>query len=128
MYSKKTEKVKIIHANSAEEFEESLNRYLSQLAEAKVKYNLSFNNSLGFCAYLIYTEVVDIPESISEEYELRGERRYCTECICCRIPDDRRIKNYQCSHTHSRVSKYSPCCDYFYEMLERGETLEREEV
>ena len=113
LFSKK-QQVKIIHSNTAEEFEEKLNRYLCELSKIGVKYELTFNNSLGFCAYLIYTETVSIPESLAEEHELSGDRHYCTECVNCIIPNDKRIRHYDCDLHGCRCTQSTPCCDEFY--------------
>lgn len=117
LYQKKNQ-AKIIHSNTAEEFEETLNNYLSQLTDLKSKYELTFNNNMGFCAYLVYTETVSIPESLAEEYELRGERHYCKECAYCEIPTDKRFKRCECSYTGEQVWKNSCCCDDFYADME----------
>ena len=124
----KRQQTKIVHANTAEDFEERLNHYLADLSDRRLKYELNFNNSLGFCAYILYTEVTEYPETLAEEFEMRGERHHCTECIYCRIPDDRRFKNFHCSRTGGLVSKASPCCEEFYESLLHGDSFLREEV
>lgn len=118
MYYKNKQQTKIIHSNTAEEFEERLNKYLGELADAKVKYELTFNNSLGFCAYLLYTETIKVPESLAEEYEMRGEGCYCTECKYCEIPKDKRVKHYWCGLQERKVCSRSWCCDDFYENME----------
>ena len=68
-----TPKVRVVTASSGEEFETKLNAVLEELAEKGRKQELTFNLAAGHCAYIRYEETHMVPETIQDEYELRGE-------------------------------------------------------
>ena len=114
-------RTKIIVASTAEEFEQKLNRELEKLDRSKTKYDLQFNHSLGFCAYIVSESRVLVPESVREEFELAGETHCCLECPHWVHPTDGRVKYTRCAITSGIHGAKSPCCDAFYEMLFKGE-------
>lgn len=110
----------IITGSTAGEFQEKLNTALADLAAKGYRHELQFNMSMGLCAYILYEESMEIPESVADEYELKGETYRCYECPMFRPSDDRRVKYTTCGKGKRHISHCSPCCDWFYEELERG--------
>lgn len=122
-----SKKAQIIVANSPDEFEKKLNKALAALDEAQTKYELQFNTTLGFCAYIVAEGVVKVPETIEDEFELLGEAHKCGECPYWTTPADKRVKYSRCEITPGIHSAKSPCCERFYEMLLNGDIVIGEE-
>lgn len=114
-------RTKIIAASTAEEFEKRLNAELSHLDASRVKYELQFNHTMGFCAYIVYENTVQIPETIQDEFELVGERHTCRDCPYWVHPTKGNVKYTRCEITPGIHGATSPCCERFYEMLYNGE-------
>lgn len=123
-------RTRIIAAQSAEEFEKRLNQELERLDSSRTKYELQFNHTIGFCAYIVIEKNIQIPETIAEEFQVAGEEHVCLECPYWVHPTKGNVKYTRCSITPGIHGAKSPCCDKFYEMLFNGELeLEtREEV
>lgn len=117
----------IIVGNSADEFEKKLNRALSKLDEAQTKYELTFNNNMGFCAYIIAEGVVKVAENLEDEFAIMGETHKCGECPYWTQPDRKNVKYTRCEITPGIHAVTSPCCERFYEMLLNGDIVIREE-
>ncbi len=113
----------IVQGNSAEDFQTKLNEALNQVAEGGRKYDLQFNMQLGFCAFVVYEESIEIPETTADRYELNGEEYRCSECPMYRPSTDKRVKYTVCGHGCRRRSANDYACDWFYEAMERGEVL-----
>ena len=111
----------IITGSTAQEFQEKLNEALNSIASNGRKHEIQFNMNMGLCAYILYDERLEIPESIADEYELKGETYDCGECPMFRPSDDRRVKYTTCAKGYRRRGYCDPCCDWFYEALEGGE-------
>lgn len=75
---------------------------------------VKFIDGLGLCASIRYFVSEQIPESIRDEYELRGEKHYCCECPYFVLPEDRRIRRVLCERKN-RTDASSGACDIFYE-------------
>lgn len=120
-------RTKIIAATTAEEFEQRLNSELEKLDRSKTKYELIFNQTMGFCAYIVAEHRVLIPESVQDEFELAGEKHTCIECPYWVHPTKGNVKYTRCPISEGLHGAKSPCCEKFYEMLANGE-IEIEEV
>lgn len=114
-------RTKIIAATTAPEFEAKLNKELNVLDSSRQRYELQFNHSLGFCAYIIIETQTAIPETIAEEFQLAGEQHVCLDCPYWVYPTKGNVKYTRCSITPGIHSAKSPCCEAFYEMLFNGE-------
>ena len=117
----------IIVAGSADEFEKRLNKALAKLDEAQTKYELTFNNNMGFCAYIVAEGVVKVAETLEDEFALMGEEHKCGECPYWTQPDTKRVKYTRCEITPGIHAEKSPCCERFYEMLLNGDIVIGEE-
>ena len=119
---------KIITASTAQEFQDKLNSALTEVAMAGYKYDLQFNNNLGLCAFLVYEERKEIAETVADVYEQKGEVFRCSECTMYRPSPDKRVKYTTCAHGVRRCTANDSACDWFYEELERGECVLRNEA
>ena len=117
----------IIVAGSADEFEKRLNKALAALDESETKYELTFNNNMGFCAYIVAEGVAQIAETVEDEFALMGECHKCGECPYWANPDNKRTKYTRCEITPGIHAATSPCCERFYEMLLNGDIVIGEE-
>lgn len=111
---------KIVTAATADDFEMRLNEALEEVAKTSQNYELSFNTSMGFCAYIVYDLRREYPETIADEYELKGIQYACSECPMFRPSGDKRIKYTTCAHGTPRCAANDYACDWFYEQLEKG--------
>ena len=120
-------RTKIVVAGSAAEFEAKLNKELEELERKRTKYELQFNHSMGFCAYIVAEYSREIPENVAEEFKIAGESHTCIECPYWVHPTKGNVKYTRCPITAGIHGAKSPCCDKFYDMLFNGE-IELEEV
>lgn len=111
---------KIIQGATAMEFQAELNAALMDVAKMGCKHELIFNNNAGLCAYVVYDEWKQIPETLKDEYELKGEEFRCCECPMYKASEDKRIKYTTCKHGVRRCTANDYACDWFYKELERG--------
>ncbi len=114
-------RTKIVVASSAEEFENKLNKELEALEKKRTKYELQFNHSLGFCAYVISEHQTEIPETTKDEFELIGEHFTCIQCPKWIHPTKGNVKYTRCEIVNGIRGMNSPCCEQFYDMLLNGE-------
>ena len=112
--------VKVIHEETAEEFEAKLNAALEEVEDPKAE--IEFNHAKGFCAYVTYTVGKHKVEGIRDKFCLEGVRYTCEECPYCEIPDDRRVKWCYCDmQPTGRTRKDSEACEFFYRSIAQGE-------
>ncbi len=109
--------VKVIAANTPEEFETKLNTALGEIAGCK--HELVFNLNAGFCAYITYKRTQTIPENIMDEYELAGIRFYCAECPNYRQSFDGRVKYTECA-MGTMCKKSDAACEWLYREVDAG--------
>ena len=121
MLIQKSELVKTISANNAEDFDTKLNSKLQELGRKGIQYTLELAPQLGFTAFIRYKETFHVPETIADEFELGGETHRCIECPFYVRPTDGRVKYTRCSVTPGLHSRDSYCCDAFYQKLLDGE-------
>ena len=112
--------VRPITGRSTEEAAMLFNQAMIELAPLHPKFTRE-----GDTYYIEYTVVYKEPECISEEYEMKGEGAYCTDCPFC-VRDlnrfgeiDERKKHAVCTlHNGERIRIDSRACDDYYK--ERG--------
>lgn len=113
-------KFEAVSGKDAFDFEVKLNAALDALNRQGVKYELSFNHNVGFCAYIVWEERMEIPETVRDEYEQVGEKHNCIECPYFVRPTDGRRKNTRCPKIGKLTRADDCCCDLFYEELDKG--------
>lgn len=109
-----------LDARSAAELGEMLTEKCEELKGLcpEVVWNLGNGHS----AFLVYTEHLEIPEDIRDEYELRGETYTCGECpLKTPVTDGRCHHRWRCDKMPRGTDDEQEACVMFYEMLERGE-------
>lgn len=110
-----------------EVFDEKLNLFLKDIYGEPIT---KFHNIPGKFGITVIGRIdKQIPETKADEYELRGETHYCCECKHCEEKllengkPDKRYKWRDCVHSEKEVRATTPCCDFFYIMLEAGEDI-----
>lgn len=108
-----------VDATSAGELAELLNEQMERLKgnQPEIKW---FDDR--FSALLMYTEHIEIPENIRDEYELRGECYTCGDCpLKWPIADGRSHHRWACKRAPGGIDEDIRACVPFYRMLEEGE-------
>lgn len=111
-----------LDARSAEELGELLTTKCEELKEfcPEVVWNLGNGNS----AFLVYTEHIEEPEDLRDEYELRGETYYCAECPFKEpITDGRSRHRWRCKRMPRGTDSDQRACNWFYIQLEEGKVF-----
>ena len=124
----KSERKRHVHVIDGErsaramQFEHDINTVLDDSPDAEI----IFDKHQPFLAYVVCTETIEIPTTVREAYEMRGEHHTCKECPYWEQPTDRRMKYARCELGES-VGKQTPACDLFYKMLNEG-TLGKKKI
>lgn len=112
----------IVQSDSAPAFEEELNARMRDLSNKcpKVKFD-------GLTAYISYVETTNVPESISDEYQLQGVCFRCEDCPEFQAilkedgTEDRRLKYGECQYAEMRrTHRDNPACDMLYKLIKDG--------
>ena len=119
MRERKKKRVRVVDGADARDFETALNAALEEMADPEI----TFDPNRPFLAYVVFNEVVQIPENIQEAYEMRGEYHKCGECPYFYPSSDKRVKYVDCD-LGERVGAESSACRLFYKMLNEG-TLDK---
>lgn len=120
MLTRKGKKFKAVTASDAFNFQTKLNAALDELNKKGISYDLQFNNTMGFCAYIVYEEIIEVCETVRDEYEEVGELHTCIECPFFVRPTDGRRKYTRCPKTNKLTAGTGRCCEVFYELLDAG--------
>lgn len=115
----KTEKRKgviAVKTATAEEFNEQINAVLSKHKNATVHF-MTGGEMLG--AYVEYETVLEIPETLVEEYELKGAGKKCHECPYFVRTKDKRFKWHYCAQRQSKVTECQGACEAYYQLLDQ---------
>ncbi len=112
----------IVQCDSAAAFEGELNARMRELSDRnpQVKFD-------GLTAYISYRETVRVPESVSDEYELKGVRFRCEDCPEFQTilkedgTEDKRLKYGECQYAErGRTYRDSAACDMLFRLIESG--------
>ena len=122
MKVKQKKRVRVIDGADARDFEDVLNEVLDAISDP----DITFDRNRPFLAYVTFTETIEIPESVQDAYEMRGEYHFCGECPYWEKPTDRRIKYDYCD-LGEKVGEKTAACDLFYKMLNEG-TLGKKKI
>ena len=110
-----------IEASTAKGFADAFTSEVSKLKGSH--YEIVWNLGQGHCCYLLITETVYEPQDLKDEYELRGDLHYCSECPYLDPMKDMRQKYTSC--LCGRTTPASAACLRFYQELERGTLVPR---
>jgi len=114
MKRKRQKRVIAIQTTTAEEFNAAINAELS----ARESPEITFITSVPFTAYVSYEEVTEVPETLAEAYELRGDARTCQECPYFLRNEDKRYKWHYCTLKQRKVTAGAGACETYYHILE----------
>ena len=111
---------RIIHEETASDFQRELNKTVKELAEFNPK--VKFNDTLGFCAYIEYQpEEIIKTESVRDEFALEGVYYHCRNCPYFEVPQDRRVKWGKCKYsTTGKSHKDHEACELFYKWVKQN--------
>ena len=108
-----------IVADSAREYDRQMNDVLNNAPGATIIDRMEDGR---YCSIIRYTKHVQIPETIEEEYYLKGYQFSCKECKHFQMPEDKRRCEGTCAcGTNVRIDAMA--CEYFYDRLARGEQM-----
>ena len=115
-----------VHEDSAPLFDEKLNEKVRELNAFRPKVKIS--KRIPYYAQIIYTQREMIPETLADEYELKGISFVCAQCpyFSPVLKDDgeqdKRCKWGNCEHAEfGRTYKTSPACDKLYDLIREGD-------
>ena len=112
-------RIKAIEADSAEEFERQFNSFMDDYG-CYGDYTIEISNG-KFFAVIQYKEEIQTPETLAEEYELRGEVFYCRDCPECIDPMLGNQKRCDCKYAeYGFTRKDNHACEWFYKQLSQG--------
>ena len=117
MITKTKLREKTVSAKSAEEFDRLFEKQSELIGD---DYELQWD-SMPLTVHFIYKETVRIPETVADEYEMRGERYYCKDCPYFGKHADGRRRNGGCKYSEHEVVDYTPACELFYKRYAKGE-------
>lgn len=111
-------KILTVQGTSAENFDERFNEASESLPEtAELKWDTA-----PMCVHFIYEEVISVPETIAEEFELQGVHYFCKDCPHLQKGKDKRCKSHGCKYSkYGTVQDFTPACEFFYKQLLQGE-------
>lgn len=111
------ERKKVISGDGFD-LETKFNAFVEKLEDDGIKYSSEYQPTVGFI--ITYESVRVIPETVKDEYELRGEKHTCIECPHYRRPTDGRVKYTKCFVSGMNCNGGDRCCEQFYEWLSNG--------
>lgn len=122
MISRSYQQFAIVAADSAQQLTDQLNEKLKELRDKGP--TVTFEKMI---ARISYTEREQVPESIAEEYEMRGVRLTCEDCpfftpaIKTDDSEDLRAKWGGCPFAeYKRTTRGSMACDELFQRLNDG--------
>ena len=115
MKEQKRKRVRVIDGADARQFERALNDALGDMDDP----DITFDPNRSFLAYVTYWDIVQIPQTVQDAYEMRGEFHKCGECPYYHKPSDKRKKNTLCD-IGEYVDAKTSACNLFYKMLNEG--------
>lgn len=111
-------KIKVVHADTAEEFERKINIVLENVKNPTIEWN----HAKGFCAYVRYTEEVKTMDDIKDFFHNEGVYWHCRNCPYAEKTTDKRRKRVGCKIRSTGMTyKDSEACDFVYRQLLTGE-------
>lgn len=117
MRLEKKKHFRCIRAASAEEFEDKV----SEIYEEHPAAAVMFHQAMPFLAYVDWTEDVNVPETLADEFVLKGVKLFCCDCPHLEMKNDMRVRYHRCKYSTGPVRFDQPACDILYrEEVKRG--------
>ena len=117
-----------VKEENVKEFDMAMNAIYERAALGGKPPEVHYFDGPFMCATVRYFLEATIPETLADEYELRGERHRCMECPFFSLPKDRRIKLVKCQRTGRLVEAPTSACELYYNMLELEGTNEAKQI
>ncbi len=117
-------KQKTIKSDDPKEFDDLMNAIFISAAQGGKEPEVHFFEGMGLCASVRYFVSLSIPETISEQHEVLGERHQCSECPLFSMTPGKK-KHGAC--VKGATWSDSPVCDEFYKGELYGNQIEDSE-
>lgn len=119
MKNVKVEQFRIVHHTSADIYTEELNKAMRELRELNPV--VEFHAHDPTYAIIRYTVTEQIPETIADEFSLKGIRFTCFgDCRLLEGRDDRRKRRFSCPY-NDYIDYREQACEEFYKRAARGD-------
>lgn len=106
-----------VKGDGPEDLEEKVNEILEKQSVIETK----IDTLVPYLCHIWISCERSIPETLAEEYEVRGEVHCCGECPHLQIEGPRNRKVFPCSYAAHGISKTnSNCCSRFYAEVIEG--------
>ena len=122
MISRSYQQFAIVQGDTAQQLTERLNAKIIELKDKDP--TVTFD---GLISHVMYTEHEMVPETLADEYELKGVNLTCEDCpmfvpaIKADGTEDRRAKFGGCPFAeHKTTSRCSRACDRLFQMINDG--------
>ena len=100
-----------VEETNGELFQLRMNEILKTVKNPEI----TLDHNRPFTAYIFYENIIDVPETITEFFEiLSGERHTCQECEHLIISPDKRKRWQMCNYYQKKVYQNTPVCKTFY--------------
>ena len=100
-----------IEEKNAALFELKMNEILKTVKNPEI----TLDRNRPFTAYIFYENSFDVPETITELFEmLSGQKHTCKECQYIKITDDKRKRRHLCGYYNKIVHQEQPACKTYY--------------
>ena len=105
---------KTIKTDDPDEFDALVNGVYIEAAKGGKEPEIHFFDAKGFCASIKYFISLTLPESLAEEYEMRGLGEVCDACPYFTPITDKRCKRTICKKTEKTTWTGASACDIYY--------------
>lgn len=111
-------KIRTVQATSATEFDRQFNEASEELSSsAELKWDAA-----PMCVHFIYEVEEQIPETVSDEFELQGIKYYCKDCPYLNKGKNKRQRSHGCKYAEfGTVTDFTPACEFFLKKVLNGE-------
>lgn len=118
MKTLKRTQMQSFEGQSMKELEAEFNRTMEWVSRSADKYSEPVVDINTLRGYVIFTEVVRIPENIRDQLELAGERVTCGQCSKF---EPERYGNGSCPFCRGTLRKNDEACDRLFEAWAAGD-------
>lgn len=115
-----------VEAATGAEFDRLYEEASNTLAERGISPREESDGHL--CVHFKWDEVMEIPETAKDRFELKGICYKCRNCPHCEIDNDHRKKRHACDISpYGIVYDDDEACEFFYKGILAGEIKPKEE-
>lgn len=126
MKTKTVEKLIPVKSTTVEGFAQAFNEVAEKLAG--ISYEKIWNLNEGHCLYFVYSETIQEPETLEDEFILMNQEKYCGDCPYFNPDEDYvlGVCTHNKVHVKTRTGKLNAsgkACNRLYEGLKKGELI-----